>query len=34
LSGQLDLAGTSRVPFTRLVRVELRTWHDTRAEVT
>jgi ABC-type transport system involved in multi-copper enzyme maturation permease subunit len=31
LSGQLDLSGTSRVPFTRLVRVELRKARDTRA---
>jgi ABC-type transport system involved in multi-copper enzyme maturation permease subunit len=29
--GQLDLAATSRVPFTRLVRVELRKARDTRA---
>ena len=29
--GQLDLSATSRVPFTRLVRVELRKSHDTRA---
>ena len=29
--GELDLGDTRRVPFARLVRVELRKSHDTRA---
>ena len=31
MAGELDLSATSRVPFTRLVRVELRKSYDTRA---